>query len=114
MDRLYRLRGREDFARLRERGRVFRHAWLNIGVVRNELPHNRYGYITGKALGNAIQRNRVRRLLREGVRSLHERLEPGYDMLLIARSAILDRPLAEIVHTLEELARQAGVLEAEA
>lgn len=114
MNKRYRLRGREGFGRLRERGRVFRHAWLNVSVVRNDLPHNRYGYITGKALGNAVQRNRVRRLLREGVTQLHEDLEPGFDVLLIARSAILGRPFAEIVHVLETLARQAGMLKAEA
>jgi ribonuclease P protein component len=114
MERRYRLRSRGDFARLREQGRVCRHAWLNISVVRNELSHNRYGYITGKTLGNAVQRNRVRRLLRESVRRLHERLQPGFDILLIARPAIVNRTLAEIVQVLEELARQAGVLKAEA
>lgn len=108
------MRGREDFVRLRERGRVSRHAWLTISVVRNELPHNRYGYITGKTLGIAVQRNRVRRLLRESVCRLHGRLHPGFDILLIARPAILKRKLGEIVQVLEELARQAGVLKAEA
>ncbi len=114
MARLFRLRSRVDFARLREQGRVLRHAWVSMSVVRNALPQNRYGYITGRAVGNAVRRNRVRRLLREAVRRQHRQLQPGFDILLIARPALGDRTLDEIVVVLAELARQAGVLKAEA
>jgi ribonuclease P protein component len=69
--------------------------------------------ITGKVLGNAVRRNRVRRLLREAVRRQHECLKPGFDFLWIARPAIVDIPLSEIALVIEELARQAGVLKTE-
>ncbi len=49
----------------------------------NQLPHNRYGFVTSKRLGNAVVRNRVRRRLREGVRALPAR--PGWDVVLSAR-----------------------------
>ena len=108
------MRRREDFRRLRESGRTFRHALFNLSIVPNEIDHNRYGYITGKILGKAVERNRVRRLLREAVRLHQDRVMPGFDVLLIARPAAAGRSLQEFVVTLESLFRQSGIMKAEA
>jgi ribonuclease P protein component len=110
MDARHRLRGREAFARLRERGRVYRQPALSLSVVANALAHTRYGYITGKALGNAVQRNRTRRLLREAVRFRHPQVKPGFDVLLIARPSLVSQPLADVQRIVGELYRQAGLL----
>ena len=70
MQTRFRLRRSSDFARLRERGRTWRHPFLILSVIENNLEHNRYGLIVSKRLGNAVKRNRVRRLMREGWISL--------------------------------------------
>ena len=48
----------------------------------------RVGYITSKKVGDAVQRNRARRLLRESVRMLAPMMESCWDIVLIARPAI--------------------------
>jgi len=109
MQRPLRLRRQEDFARLRTSGRVWRHPFVILSVAPNALPHNRYGFITGKRLGNAVQRNRVRRLLREAVRQAHPGLQEGYDMVFIARGAIAGQPFVSVQDAVVTLLRRAGL-----
>jgi ribonuclease P protein component len=110
MDARFRLRRREDFARLRQDGQVFRHALLNLSVIQNDLEHNRYGYITSKQLGNAVKRNRVRRLLREAVRLRHADVRPGFDIVWIARPGLVGKSLKTLLQLVDSLYLRAGVL----
>jgi ribonuclease P protein component len=54
----------------------------------------RLGVSVGKKVGGAIERNRVKRAMREAFWSLAERLPAGYDFVLVGRSgvaALVDR-----------------------
>jgi len=110
MHRHFRLRQKADFTRLRREGRVKRHPLLMLSYAPNTLGHNRYGFITNKRVGNAVTRNRVRRQLREAVRLLHPQLSPGYDLVWIARDAIVGKPYQDISRTVNELCERAGLL----
>ncbi|MCB9454612.1 MAG: ribonuclease P protein component [Anaerolineaceae bacterium] len=114
MQRRFRLRHPADFAHLRRDGRTYRHRLLVVSYAPNGLSYNRYGFITVKRLGNAVTRNRVRRLLREAVRLLHPRLRAGYDVVFIARDGLVGQPLGVVQRILNELAVQAGLNESEA
>src|SRR3972149_7470833 len=83
--RQLRLRRRTDFDAVFQRGKLLSNRMLVLRSLPNQLPHNRYGFITSKRLGNAVVRNRVRRRLREGIRSLPAR--PGWDVVVSARIA---------------------------
>ena len=62
----------------------------------------RVGFTCSKKVGNAVERNRVRRRLREVVRlSPPERMRPGYDYVLIGRSTALDLPFSRLVEDFE-------------
>jgi ribonuclease P protein component len=111
MQRKWRLHRREDYQRLREHGRSIRHNWLSLSMLENGLPHNRYGFITGKQVGNAVHRNRVRRRLREIMRQLHPQLKPGYDIVVIARAGSADQSFERLGALLLELTRRAGLFE---
>jgi ribonuclease P protein component len=57
----------------------------------------RVGFTVSKKVGNAVERNRVRRRLREVVRlAPPDRMRPGYDYVLIGRRAALDLPFVRV------------------
>ena len=67
----------------------------------------RVGFTVSKKVGGAVERNRVRRRLREVVRlSSPSRLRPGHDYVLIGRRAALDAPFARIKEEFEGALRR--------
>lgn len=110
MHRRLRLRRAEDFARLRQQGQVYRHPFFILSLSANGLTHNRYGFITGRKLGNAVTRNRVRRVLREAVRQLHPELKTGYDTVIIARPFASQQAFASIQQAVKEKFSQAAMI----
>jgi ribonuclease P protein component len=109
MQRYLRLRRQDDFRRLRSIGRVWRHPFFILSVTANGLPHNRYGFVISTQLGNAVVRNRIRRLLREAVRHAHPDLAPGYDMALIARGPVVGQPYPAVSEAVPRVLQQAGL-----
>jgi len=109
MNRCLRLRRSEDFARLRREGQVYRHSLMIVSVAPNGLPHNRYGFITAKRLGNAVRRNRIRRLLREAVRHQHPAVKPGYDLVFIARPHVVGQPFNRVQDAVRDTLNRAAL-----
>ena len=56
----------------------------------------RVGFTVSKKVGNAVERNRVRRRLREFVRHAPDALPPGCDYVLIGRRAAIALPFAKL------------------
>lgn len=67
----------------------------------------RVGFTTSKKVGNAVERNRVRRRLREVARLyLPELAKEGYDYVLIGRTACLTYPFLKLVDDFKETLAQ--------
>lgn len=58
---------------------------LTVHVHRTDLPHCRLGLAIGRRLGGAVQRHRLKRLLREAFRLSQHELPSGYDIVVTAR-----------------------------
>ncbi len=61
---------------------------------------------SGAAVGNAVRRNRAKRRLREVFRHQQHRVPAGCDLLLIARAAVVQQPLAELEKKFTEACSQ--------
>jgi len=52
------------------------------------LPHTRFGFSIKKALGNAVVRNRMRRRIREVVRSYRQEIPAGWDIVIHPKGTV--------------------------
>ena len=68
MDRRYSLRGREQFARLYQQGRLWSGGGLKIRYLEQPTTNPLFAFSAPRAAGKAVLRNRARRVLREVVR----------------------------------------------
>jgi ribonuclease P protein component len=100
----------QDFATLSERGAIKSHPLLTMRFLRNDLDATRFGLSTGRRLGGAVIRNRVRRRLREALRVMAPSFQPGWDVLIIARPALVEADHGALVEALRRLLTRIGVL----
>lgn len=56
-----------------------------IYYSKNRTGELRLGITTSKKIGNAVKRNRARRIIREAFRNVSPYLRRGYDYILVAR-----------------------------
>ncbi len=87
------------------------HPLLAARILRTDLETTRFGMATGRALGSAVVRNRVRRRIREALRALAPSIQPGWDVLLVARPALVGADYETLVKTLRRQLARGGVLE---
>jgi ribonuclease P protein component len=91
---------REVFSKgIRSSGRLFAAACYR----RPEEAESRIGFAVGRAAGNAVVRNRLRRRVREAVRLHRSELQPGWWIVLNPRRAALDAGFDELEREVERL-----------
>jgi ribonuclease P protein component len=86
MDILVPLTENHEYKRVYARGKSAVRPALVLYCLRNKkMKQARVGITASKKIGNAVKRNRARRLLRESIRVLYPQLKPGYDFVLVSR-----------------------------
>ena len=78
---------------------------------RNRTESNRVGITVSKKLGKAHIRNRTRRRLREVYRLNEEIFQPGWDIVMVARTKAVDAPFDSLIKSVLTLAGKAGILQ---
>lgn len=112
MKRRYRLRDKERFRQVRQTGKSYPHGLLVLCLLPNEEKVSRCGFTASRRIGNAVARNRARRRMSEVVRLLWDLIEPGYDMVWIARPGIDQTDFLVLQAACLHLLRRARVLRA--
>ena len=77
---------------------------------KNRTGTNRVGITVSKKLGHAVVRNRIRRRLREVYRLNEAKFQPGWDIVVVARSRCISASFQDIVSAYLALAAKAGIL----
>jgi ribonuclease P protein component len=103
-----RLKQRADFLKTATGARVPAAAFVLQLRERADSGPVRVGFTVSRKVGNAVERNRVRRRLREVVRLFgKDRMHSGYDYVLVGRQAALSLPFDRITHDFERALRRA-------
>ena len=108
LSRDQRLRRREDFESVRRRGRRVSNRLFVVTAAQSQLPVTRWGLSVSKRVGGSVTRNRVKRLIRENVRTFAS--VPGNDVVVIARAGVADANYLEVRQALKELLLRTGVI----
>ena len=109
MQRKFRLTRSTDFKRVRHDGQSYAHPLLVLIAIENQLSTTRVGVAAGKSVGNAVKRNRAKRLIRAAARELYPQIESGYDLVLIARAPIIQVKMSQVRDALQQLLQRASL-----
>ena len=105
----HRLRQSADIAHVKKQGRSKHHPLLILLIRENGLEASRFGFVASKRVGNAVVRNRRRRLMREAIRLHLPTLRGGKDCLLIARQGDDSVTFSEMETAVSKLLRRANM-----
>jgi ribonuclease P protein component len=78
---------------------------MTVRYVPNQLGYDRFGISTGRRLGGAVERNRVRRRFRELLRQSEQPSGAGCDVLIVARPASTEASFADLREALRRMLR---------
>ncbi len=76
---------KKEFEKVFHEGKTFKDANIVLYVTGNGLQYSRLGLVVSKKVGNAVRRNRAKRLLREVYRLNKQVLCPHVDIIAIPR-----------------------------
>jgi ribonuclease P protein component len=109
VQRKFRLTRSDDFKRVRRNGKSYAHPLVVLVAQMNQDTGIHVGIAAGKTIGNAVQRNRAKRHLREAMRTLLPSLAPGWDLILIARPKLASASLEDTRAALTDLFQRADL-----
>ena len=85
-------------------------SYLVLYARKNGTNTKRVGITVSKKLGHAVVRNRVRRRLRDVYRLNEDKFQPGWDIVVVARSKAVTAEFTRLTGAYLQLAEKAGIL----
>ncbi len=110
LNRKYRLSRSNEFTRVKKTGKSFSHPIIILIKAPNPELLNRIGISAGRTVGNAVLRNRAKRRMRASLEALLENLQPGWDLVFLARKPINEATHLQLVTAMSQLLNRAGLL----
>ena len=98
---------RNQFQQCWDGGKSWSHPLVILRACANGMPQGRFGFVAGKKVGKATVRNHAKRLMREALRPRLPMLVPGWDIILIARSAAAQATFQEMNQAIGSLLQRA-------
>lgn len=100
-----------EFRRIYARGASYVGRTLVVYVMKGRHKEVRIGITVGKKVGNAVKRNRARRVIRESFRAIAPFVKPGNDFVFVARTKSAYVKSTEVLREMEKQLKKAGVLQ---
>lgn len=111
MNRKFRLTRSTNFERVRRLGKSYAHPLIVLIALPNQEENTRFGVAAGRSVGNAVRRNRAKRILRAALQQYLPDVKPGWDVVLIARRTMTGATFQQTVTALAALLGRAKLLQ---
>ena len=105
------LRNQNDFSRVYNHGKSRGGKFAVVLYRKNGLKYSRTAFVASKKVGNSVNRNRARRLMRAAVRALASGIASGYDIIFVARAPILECKERDVERQIRKSLESEGLLE---
>lgn len=110
MKREFRLTRSTDFKRVRRSGKSYAHPLVVLVVHPAAGDGLRIGIAAGRSVGGAVERNRAKRRLRALLQELQPNIQPGWDVVILAREPINTADSPQLRTAVLQLLRRAGLI----
>ena len=110
MKRNFRLTRRKDFLKVRSEGQTQKNQYAVLLYRKNELRQSRAAVVASKKIGNAVQRNRVKRVIRACIDRYWDGIHPGWDLIFYARVSSSKSSFDELCTAVEDLLKNANLI----
>ena len=103
----------KDFLRLYHRGKSCAKPALVVYSMKNRVGVCRVGITTSKKIGNAVQRNRSRRIIRAAYQTILKDniIKGSWDFVFVARTRTVSLKSTQVEKAMREAFRELGVCE---
>ena len=95
------LKDNSGFMRCYKKGKRVSCEWLCVHFYPNNKPFFFFFLTAGKKLGNAVKRNRVKRIVRAAYRLSETKLPIGYDIVFVGRNDISEKSSCDVQSFIE-------------
>lgn len=85
-----RIRKKKDFLHLYKKGSRYRGKYFNLIYLNNNLDFSRMATVVSRKVGNSVERNKIKRHMREIFRRNKEQIKDPVDMVIIPKKDILE------------------------
>jgi ribonuclease P protein component len=104
LKRINRLSTKKDIALVYAKGSVVHGRLFVLKSRSNDLPNSRFGFIVSTKISKkAVVRNQVKRRMREAVRLIFDKIQPGNDVVLIAKNPVKDADFKMIASDINQV-----------
>ena len=111
LSKKHRLPLRYELHRVQKEGEVYQFPYFALLLARNNLGFSRFAFIvSNKIHKRATKRNRIKRLLRESVRSFLPITKPGFDGVFLAKKSILGKDFKTTQSAVNQAFEKTGLL----
>ncbi|MCK5123315.1 MAG: ribonuclease P protein component [Candidatus Pacebacteria bacterium] len=106
-----RIRKQKEFDNIFKKGAYFSERFLALKTVENDLEISRFGFIVSNKISKkAVERNRIKRLLRETIRLRWNEIKPGFDVVFIFRGKEVKKSFDDVDIVVENLLKRSGLV----
>ncbi len=111
LSKKHRIKKKKEFENVFKKGKSFAESFLIIKVISNEFSFSRFAFISpSKIFKKAVERNKIKRLIRRVVESNNVFIKEGFDIILIARKEIIKKEYKEIESGTLNLFKKADII----